>query len=301
MIKVNKNDVSVNKFPDGTLLLKERIPEGGKEERKRAATLTWLYESNEELVTLIYLAGHLRAHGITELSLDMPYIPNARQDRVKAQEDVFTLKYFAEVINWLDFKSVTILDPHSSVSEALLDKIQVRTPEVFIRKVIDRIGGTENLTMFYPDEGACKRYSGMFRIPCAFGIKRRDWATGDIKGLDVSGMTDCIRDRKILMVDDISSRGGTFYFSAQKLKALGAKEIYLYISHCENTILEGEVLKSGLVQRIFTTNSIFTKKDERIEVFKIEDELFNLEISDAARPLILADEMAACAAEGEEL
>ena len=65
MIKVNKNDVSVNKFPDGTLLLKERIPEGGKEERKRAATLTWLYESNEELVTLIYLAGHLRAHGIT--------------------------------------------------------------------------------------------------------------------------------------------------------------------------------------------------------------------------------------------
>ena len=57
----------------------------------------------------------------------------------------------------------------------------------------------------------------------------------------------------------------------------------------------------GLVQRIFTTNSIFTKKDERIEVFKIEDELFNLEISDAARPLILADEMAACAAEGEEL
>ena len=80
-------------------------------------------------------------------------------------------------------------------------------------------------------------------------------------------MTDCVKDRKILIMDDISSRGGTFYFSARKLKELGAKEIYLYISHCENTILEGEVLTCGLIEKVFTTNSIFTKKHERVEVF----------------------------------
>ena len=271
MIRINKSDVSVNKFPDGTLLLKEQSPDKTEQgTSKKKAVLTWLFESNEELVTLIYLAGHLRSHGITELSLDMPYIPNARQDRVKTTEDVFTLKYFAQVINWLHFASVTVLDPHSSVSEALIDRIRVRTPEIFVQKVIDRIGGTENLTMFYPDEGACKRYSGMFKLPYAFGIKNRDWETGDIRGLSVSGMTDCIRDRKILIMDDICSRGGTFYFSAKKLKELGAKEIYLYISHCENTILEGEVLESGLLEKVYTTNSIFTKQDERIEVFAYE-------------------------------
>lgn len=267
MIRINKNDVCVNKFPDGTLLLKEQVPAGSNEkERERKATITWLFENNEELVTLIYLAGHLRANGITDLSLDMPYIPNARQDRVKMREDVFTLKYFAQVINWLDFTSVTVLDPHSAVSEALFDRIRVKTPESFVKKVIDRIG-MENLTMFYPDEGACKRYSGMFCLPYAFGIKNRDWETGEIKGLAVSGMTDFVRGRRILIMDDISSRGGTFYFSARKLKELGAKEIYLYVSHCENTILEGEVLTSGLIEKVFTTNSIFTKEHERVEVF----------------------------------
>lgn len=271
MIKINKNDVCVNKFPDGTLLLKEQISfDSCEEEKRRKATITWLFENNEELVTLIYLAGHLRAHGVKELLLDMPYIPNARQDRVKEAEDVFTLKYFAEVINWLDFDAITVLDPHSSVSEALIDKILVRTPEPFIQKVIGRIGGEKDLTMFYPDEGACKRYAGMFQLPYAFGIKKRDWETGDIRGLDIFGMTDCIRGRKILIADDISSKGGTFYFSAKKLKELGAKEIYLYISHCENTILEGDVLKSGLIEKVFTTNSIFTKKDERVEVFDYE-------------------------------
>lgn len=268
MIKINKNDVCVNKFPDGTLLLKEAVPEDSHiKGQEQKAVLTWLFENNEELVTLIYLAGHLRAHGITDLSLDMPYIPNARQDRVKTKEDVFTLKYFAQVINWLNFTSVTVLDPHSTVSEALFDRIRVKTPETFVRKVIDRVGGKENLTMFYPDEGACKRYAGMFPLPYAFGIKSRDWETGDIRGLEVSGMADCIRDRKILIMDDISSRGGTFYYSARKLKELGAKEIYLYVSHCENTILEGDVLTSGLIEKVFTTNSIFTKKHERIEVF----------------------------------
>lgn len=232
-----------------------------------------MFEDNEELVTLIYIVKHLNSHGITNLYLNMPYIPNSRQDRVKTTEDVFTLKYFAEVINWLNFDSVTVLDPHSSVCEALIDKIVIKHPDRYVWEAIESkyIGGTNNLTMFYPDEGAMKRYSTMFDLPYAFGIKKRDWKTGEIKGLDVSGMTDLIKDRKILIVDDISSRGGTFYHSAIKLKEWGAKEIYLYVSHCENTILEGELLSSGLIDRVFTTNSIFTKEHEKVGVFEYEE------------------------------
>ena len=203
----------------------------------------------------------------------MPYVPHGRMDRVKTSEDVFTLKYFAEVINWLDFNSVTVLDPHSYVSEALINNIVIKHPNKYVWKAIESryIDGMDNLTMFFPDEGAMKRYSTMFNLPYAFGIKKRDWETGEIKGLDVSGMTDIIKGRKILIVDDISSRGGTFYHSAKKLKELGAKEIYLYVSHCENTILEGEVLSSGLIDRVFTTNSIFTKEHEKVEVFEYDE------------------------------
>ena len=53
------------------------------------------------------------------------------------------------------------------------------------------------------------------------------------------------------------------------LKALGAEKIYLYISHCENSILEGELLESGLIEKVFTTNSIFTKKHEKIEILEV--------------------------------
>lgn len=269
MIKLENCIVNINKFPDGTLLLKEDIPINFVDYRE--ATIEWLFEDNEELVALIYLAKHLRSHGLNNLYLKMPYIPNARQDRVKNAEDVFTLKYFAEIMNYLDFDSVTVLDPHSSVSEALINNIIISSPEKLIYKVISKIG-EDDLTMFYPDEGAMKRYSAMFDLPYAFGIKKRDWETGQINGLEVSGMVEFIKGRKLLIVDDISSRGGTFYYSAKRLKELGAKEVYLYVSHCENTILEGDVLTGNLIERVFTTNSIFTKEHEKIEVLNYDQQ-----------------------------
>lgn len=266
MIKINGKQVELSHFPDGTLLVKELIPDSEK------VVLTWLFENNEELVALFFLTKHLRAGGVKDVELELPYIPNARQDRVKRKEDVFTLKYFAQMINSLEFSRVRVLDPHSYVSEALIDRIDIQSPKQYVEKVMEKLGqeGNENILMFYPDEGAMKRYSSMFDQPYAFGIKKRDWVTGDIKGLDVSGQTELLHGSTVLIVDDICSRGGTFFFSAKKLKELGVSKVYLYISHCENTILEGEILESGLVEKVFTTNSIFTSQHEKVEVFDYE-------------------------------
>ena len=263
MIKINGRIIEQNHFPDGSLLIKYKV------ERGKTNTITWHYESDSELFAVYSLKKHLdRVAPGWNPFLFLPYIPNARQDRVKSDEDIFTLKYFAEIINSLNFEEVRVLDPHSSVSEALINNIKVMPPIYFIQQTLHKIG-TDNLIMFYPDEGAMKRYSSMAEKEYAFGIKRRDWATGKIEGLDVAGCTDKIEGSRILIVDDICSRGGTFYHSAKKLKELGAEEIYLYITHCENTILEGELLTSGLIKKVYTTNSIFTKEHEKIEVFEI--------------------------------
>ena len=278
MITINGKVVNIDYFPDGTLCLKENptdnlmflssVLNGGKYK----AVIKWNYENNEELVVLIFFTKHLRRIGFNHIELKMPYIPNARQDRVKSNKDVFTLKYFAEIINYLNFDKVTVLDPHSSVSEALFNNLKIETPYDYIKTAFDSINekcvvSEENpLIVFYPDEGAMKRYSDLFALPYAFGIKKRDWNTGKILGLEVSGATDKIKGNRVIIVDDICSRGGTFYHSAKKLKELGAKEIYLYVSHCENTILDGDLIHSNLIETVYTTDSIFTKKHEKIEV-----------------------------------
>ena len=262
MIRYNDKPVELNHFPDGTLLLKETVDE------PEEVVISWNFETNEEMVALYFLVKHFRAQGVKQLVLDLPYIPNARQDRVKTPEDVFTLKYFAEFINSLGFDEVIVLDPHSYVSEALFDNLRIETPEEYVGYVIERMGGTENLLLFFPDEGAMKRYSAMFDLPYVFGIKKRDWTTGEILGLDVAGRTELIAGSKILIIDDICSKGGTFFHSAKALKALGAGEISLYISHCESSIFEGELLTTDWISRVYTTDSIFTGNHEKITVLK---------------------------------
>ena len=72
---------------------------------------------------------------------------------------------------------------------------------------------------------------------------------------------ELVKDRKVMIVDDSCSRGGTFFHSAKALKEAGAKEIALYVSLCENTILEGEIFNCGLIDKVFTTPSLVHKPE----------------------------------------
>lgn len=268
MISLYPNELKLGRFPDGTLHMK--YP---NEPESCPAEIIWKYDGDEELFALIALVQRLRNDGCREINLYLPYVPNARQDRVKNFEDIFTLKSFASVINWLGFHSVKILDAHSNVTPALLDRVFEVSPEPLIRIAAAHArqlstDGTK-LIAFYPDEGAMKRYSGMLDLPYCFGMKQRDWKTGQIMDLTVCGETDMIQGADVLIVDDICSRGGTFCWSAEKLKALGANRIYLYVTHCENTIFEGRVLTDGLIERVITTDSILRRQSDKIEVISI--------------------------------
>lgn len=233
-------------FPDGTLRL-----EPPKLSHTFVSAIRWDYENDAELFSLICLKNHYCNDSI---SLYMPYCPHARMDRVKSPNDVFTLKSFAGIINSLNFSKVVVYDAHSNVSLALIDRIENRDNTPFVERAINTINDPD-LVMYYPDEGAMKRYSEQFNRPYSFGMKKRDWATGNIKGIDIINK-EAVKGKNILIVDDICSRGGTFFHSAKALKAEGAKNIYLFITHCETTIMEGELIKSGLIKHIFTTNSL---------------------------------------------
>lgn len=263
MIELNGHIIKQNKFPDGTLLMKYE-----KGYFPNHNTITWKYENDGEMFAVMCLANHIREHNAgAYIELDMPYLPNARQDRVKSDEDVFTLKYFCNFINSLCFDKVIVTDVHSNVGLALLDRVVERKPVMSLWNVLDTIPVENPLVCFYPDEGAMKRYSDTNTAPYAYGIKKRNWETGAIESLELAGAVDKIAGADVLIIDDICSRGGTFYHSAKALKEAGAANIYLYITHCEDTIHEGELLKDNdLIKHIYTTDSILTKPHNKITI-----------------------------------
>lgn len=254
MIKINGNVIAQDRFPDETLFLR-LDPLMATDPLE----ISWYYENDAELFTLICIAKYFK--NAKSKILTMPYIPHARMDRVKNPEDVFTLKYFCEVINSLKFDAVFVLDAHSNVSLALLENVYQLEVMPHIDRALDQVD-CGRTCIFYPDEGAMKRYSGMIPYPYAFGIKRRNWETGVIEGLDIMNK-EAVKGKDILIIDDICSKGGTFYHSAKALKEAGAASISLYITHLEGSVFLGDLWASmtgpdPLVNRIYTANPLFS-------------------------------------------
>lgn len=269
MVKANHYEIS--SFPDGTPLIKKDLTIN----YLNVISIVWTFESMAELPTVVMIAKDARDNG-AEVELFMPYIPNARMDRVHSDEDVFTLKWFAEEINRCEFSRVVVFDPHSDVAPALINRCEVLTP---IREIYKAIEESKPDVIYFPDAGAMKRYEGtvhlaLNRVGCKayiiHGDKKREWTTGKILGLDVTGYPS--KGGKVLMIDDICSYGGTMFYSAEKLKMLCAGDIDMYVSHCENSILDSErghlFDDPELIHMVYTTDSIFTGHHDKITVFE---------------------------------
>lgn len=263
MIYVNGRKLELKRFPDNTLSFRLVPQQMGQTD------IVWNYDDDSEALAVWNVVHHLRSlDKDAKIALYMPYIPNARMDRTKNTNEVFTLKWFSEFINTMNFDHVCVLDAHSNVSLGLIDRVVQMSHIPYVEKALSKIESSDNVLFCYPDEGSAKRNSELFVTEYVFGIKHRDWETGTIERLEITSK-EKVAGRNVLIIDDICSKGGTFTHTAKALKDAGANNIYLYVSHCENTIFEGSVLTDGLISHVFTTDSILRKEHEMITVFPV--------------------------------
>lgn len=210
--------------------------------------------------------------GIKDVELYIPYLLGARSDRKFARGGVNYLKdIISPIINSLNLSKVTVLDPHSDVSEAVLNNFHKEPNFLVASWALDKILENENketlndFFMIVPDAGALKKAYDLVGwiqrrnnigvpnlLPCS---KHRDIASGEI--LDTLIPKDKFNGETCFIVDDICSKGGTFKSLAKKLKSLGAGKIYLIVTHYEGTANLEELSECGITQ-VFTTNSITT-------------------------------------------
>ena len=284
MITVNGIEIVRKTFPDGSLCLLDL--DNSLLNPNKNYEIVWLYEGDYEIFMLICIVKHLRSKMYNNVSfnLTMPYVVNSRLDRTHSDNEVFTLKYFAEIINDLKFNKVLIVDPHSIVSEALIDNVCVLRPHNIIDNAINKMRSLNEfkreLVIYFPDDGAYKRYKDMpcFKnFNCIYGKKERDWETGKILGIEIydkngSKLTNEIENCDVLMVDDIISYGGTLAYSADKLKEMGAAHISAYATHVENSVLDEEKgtllkrYKDKIIDTVYTTNSIYHGNHPMVKV-----------------------------------
>lgn len=243
-----------------------------------SAHISYYYESPKEYLNIGAIVHALRACGFVEkVFLTINYMPNARMDRVKSINEAFTLKAFTNYINSLPIDKVFILDPHSKISEVLLDKCCTHAIDFMERELIKHIEKSLGELLFdnvfylaFPDAGAQKRYQDLVMktkfkdkiVGTMVGDKTRNWKTGKIEKLSINFLHDGKLNEyaNTIILDDICSKGGTFKYFIEEAKKISKNfKFHLFVTHLEPAVLEGELFQRKEeynLQTIFTTSSL---------------------------------------------
>lgn len=189
--------------------------------------------NSDEIMLLMLVADTFRHR---DKYLELLYTPYARQDRRTSHGEPFSLRAFAKMINSCGFKRVTVYDPHSDVTPALIDNI-------FVKKRLDIIRGlittnlpslllSENTVIVSPDAGALKTNNEIaqcYKLPHISATKIRDTQTGEITHTEVHTNLD-LKDKNLIILDDICDGGRTFIELAKVLKEYEPASIHLYVT-----------------------------------------------------------------------
>lgn len=244
MISINGRPLEVTHFPDGTSQI-WKLDEWLLKETNYML-VEWKFDHEGEFMQLVQLKYLLEDYDI-KASLKLPYLPYGRQDKNISNDKTFGLIPFAQLINFLDFQDVIIVDPHSEVALQLINDSRAFYPVKELEEISSKL---EAHVFCYPDKGAVQKYTYIYDHAYVYADKVREQSTGKILSIVVHGD---VRDKIVLIVDDICDFGGTFIKLTEKLKEAGAKEVNLFITH---GLFSGgtQVLFDAGINRVFTKN-----------------------------------------------
>ncbi|MEG0482421.1 MAG: ribose-phosphate diphosphokinase [Acinetobacter sp.] len=220
-----------------------------------------------------------------EIEVEMPYFPYARQDRICATGQAFSLDIMTKLLNIntekfpQQRKSITVWDAHSAVTEKLLNqnsqfvKVEnVQPSEIILQdSKLMSILTAENTVLVCPDAGAKLRTANLAAtintlrtqniamIQCE---KKRDPSTGKLVNSQVNA-TD-LTGKTAVICDDICDGGATFIGIAEELKKLNCEHVILYVTH--GIFSKGMQVFDGLVDQIFTTNSFVQQQHKNLNI-----------------------------------
>ncbi len=251
--------IDINQYPDGMPLITAR-PVDIKRILIRPNNLS-------DFMAAMFWIDARHERGFSTPELIIPYFPGARQDRLNLTGDyLFTVKSIAKEINMRFFPGVTIVDPHSEVAPALIDRCRVVSTHNYIS-----IPEGKYRAIISPDAGAEKRAGKVAQklgIPLLHAWKTRNVTTGVITGFGFEPIT--YGDSKLLIVDDICDGGGTFTGLADAIsddrKQTGGPRIKLDLFVTHGMFTKGTEILTTRFGHVYCTDSVDGPRENIIEI-----------------------------------
>jgi ribose-phosphate pyrophosphokinase len=256
-----KSEIRV--FPDG----ESKITLIGKISKKKSVVVQSMYPPvDTNLVQALSLITKAKENS-SEVVVVIPYMGYARQDREFLPGEIVTMKVLGKLFKSAGASKIIVVDIHSSIG---LKHFSIKTKNV--TAIPDLVGFFKKLSLknpliVSPDQGGkerAKEFAKEFNSDYIALKKTRDRKTGKVK---IKTKNLEVKNRDLILVDDIISTGGSIIKATQFLKKQKCKRIYVACTHALLMNDAEKKIKKAGVTSIISTNTI-PGKTSKVDISK---------------------------------
>lgn len=217
-------------------------------------------ENFMELMIVLDALNRASAHSVTVV---VPYMAYSRQDTKNRSREPITAKLLANLLQLTRIDDVVALDLHASQIQGFynipvdhLHALPILAQYFLDNGIVDR--DSDSVVVVSPDHSGAKlarNFGSYFNAPIAIVDQR-----GARYDTEVHDMIGDVKDKTVIIVDDLIDTGSRISSSTKSVLAAGAKKVYVAATHAllsQNAI---DVLNQLNLEQIVVTDTIEHKK-----------------------------------------
>ncbi len=226
---------------------------------------------NDNLMELLIMMDACKRASAGRITAVIPYFGYARQDRKAKSRDPISAKLVADLISTAGADRVLTMDLHAAQIQGFFDipvdhmlGVPLLAP-YFDQKFEDK----SDIVVVSPDLGSVTRarnFAAKINAPLAIVDKRRQVANQ----CEVMNIIGDVKDKKLIIVDDMVDTGGSLCNAAKALIDVGgAAEVYACATH---GVLSGPAIQRIMdspIKEIVFLDTIELPEEKKCEKIKV--------------------------------
>ena len=259
--------LNYTKFSDGEFAVSYEESIRGKDVFLVQST----FPNSDNLMELLLMIDAAKRASARHIIAVIPYFGWARQDRKDKPRVSIGAKLVADMLSAAGIDRLITMDLHADQIQGFFD---VPVDHLYASGVILPYLQSlhiKDLVVASPDVGGAKRagtYAKYLNCPLVLCNKKRARANV-VESMQIIGD---VKDKNVVIVDDMVDTAGTITKAADIMKAAGAKSVRACASHC---VMSGpasdRVQESALEEIVFTDSIPYTKRCDKVKQLSVAD------------------------------
>lgn len=225
---------------------------------------------NDNLIELLIMIDALKRASAGRITAVMPYFGYARQDRKAKARDPISAKLVANLLTVSGADRILTMDLHAAQLQGFFDipvDHLVGVP-ILSQYFKEKFSDEDDIVVVSPDVGSVTRsrkFAQRLECPLAIIDKRRPKANV----CEVMNIIGDIKDKKVILVDDMIDTAGTIINATNALLERGAREVYACCTHAVFSGPAIDRIKNSPIKEMVVLNTIDLPKEKRLDKIKV--------------------------------